>query len=221
LKKILLITLLLYATLTQAQVITFFNPHGKKLVALTFDACETKTPSYFDLPILNYLIKHKIPATFFISGKFAHRNSERLAKISNYPFIEIENHSYNHFAYMEKRSTRQVRNEVRSTEMLIHKITGKTTHFFRFPAGNYDAKTLATVETMGYRVVHWSFASGDPDRHVKAVDMVAWVVHKTRPGDILIFHINGRGYATPKALPLIIKKLKAHGYRFVRLNEVL
>ncbi len=205
-----------------AEVITSFDPHGKKEIALTFDACETKTPSYFDPVILEYLIIHKIPATFFVSAKFALRNPEILSEIiQKYPFLEIENHSYHHYAHMEDLNASMVHDEIKSTEDIIYKTTGTKTKYFRFPAGNYDEPTLETVESMGYKVVHWSFASGDPDKHVTAEKMIPWVTNKAKSGDILIFHINGRGYATPQALPKIVETLQKKGYTFVRLDKVL
>lgn len=208
-------------TTLNADVITFFDSHDEKKVALTFDACETKTPSHFDPVILDYLIQNKVPATFFVSAKFAIRNPERLSEVSSYPFIEIENHSYHHYTHMESLSKERVIDEIQSTQDIIEKITKIKTKYFRFPAGNYDKKTLDTVEGMGYKVVHWSFASGDPDKSISAESIIKWVSSATKPGSILIFHINGRGYTTPKTLPVIVEKLKERGFRFVRLDDVL
>ncbi|MGO9019182.1 MAG: polysaccharide deacetylase family protein [Syntrophobacteraceae bacterium] len=50
-------------------------PTNEKVVSLTFDACETRTPSNLDRSILNYLLGEHIPFTIFVSGKFAARNS--------------------------------------------------------------------------------------------------------------------------------------------------
>ena len=207
--------------IANAKVITSFDPHGKKEVALTFDACETKTPSHFDPVILDYLVTNKIPATFFVSAKFALRNPSRLAEVSRYPFIEIENHSYHHNIHMERLPKDKVIKEIASTQDIIEKTTAVKTKYFRFPAGNYDKKTLATVERMGYKVVHWSFASGDPDKNLAAERIIKWVLKAVKPGSILIFHINGRGYTTPKTLPVIVESLKKRGFSFVRLDEVL
>jgi peptidoglycan/xylan/chitin deacetylase (PgdA/CDA1 family) len=78
---------------------------------------------------------------------------------------------------------------------------------------------LDDVESLGYRVVHWRFPSGDPVKNISVKKLVSWVIYKVKPGDILIFHINGRGYRTAEGLPLIVKQLKEQGYRFVKLNE--
>ena len=43
----------------------------------------------------------------------------------------------------------------------------------------------------------------------------------TRPGDILIFHVNGRGVHTAEAIPAIVEGLEAKGFRFVLLSDYL
>lgn len=131
-------------------------------VALTFDACETVTPSYFDTTILDFLIGGKIPFTLFVNGEFVRRNSERLREISGLGFVEIENHSYHHYLHMERLVDETVRREVSDDDDLIRAITGKRTKYFRFPGGNCNARMVRAVEGMHYRVVHWTFASGDP-----------------------------------------------------------
>ena len=48
------------------------------------------------------------------------------------------------------------------------------------------------------------------------------VVHRdVKPGNILIFHINGRGWSTGEALPSIVGQLRRRGYRFTRLDALL
>jgi peptidoglycan/xylan/chitin deacetylase (PgdA/CDA1 family) len=74
---------------------------------------------------------------------------------------------------------------------------------------------------MGYRVVHWSFASGDPAKDVTPQHLQDWVLSQTKPGAILIFHINGRGWSTAAALPAIVGALRQRGYRFTTLADAL
>ena len=64
---------------------------------------------------------------------------------------------------------------------------------------------------MRLKVVHWTYASGDPDKNIKAPALENEINEMTKPGDILIFHINGRGWSTGKALPEIVKELHAKG----------
>jgi len=192
----------------------------EKCVALTFDACETKTPSWLDKTILDYIEKERIPCSIFVSGKFAVRNRSELQRISRLEFIRLENHSLNHFQHMEKLSDEVQKKEILEAEKILVETAGRKPIFFRFPAGNHDANALHIAESLGYRVVHWTFPSGDPDRGETAPKLTRWVVSKASPGSILIFHINGRGYHTGEALPGIVHELKGKGYRFVSLEEL-
>ncbi len=207
----------------RAELITRLPSAAEKQrsVALTFDACETRTPAYLDASIRDFLVAGRIPFTLFACGRFARHNRAALAELARLDFVEIENHSMNHDNHMDRLDDATVRREVLEAESLLRDITHRRTRYFRFPAGNYDARTLADVEALGYRVVHWSFASGDPDPKVTPAKETEWVLQKTRPGGILIFHINGRGWSTGQALPGIVAQLRARGYRFARLDTLL
>ncbi len=218
------IAIVFYPNSLHSKIITTLQiPRSEKIVALTFDACETRTPAFFDLKILDYLLRNKIPFTLFISGKFAKRtvNAMILRELSRYNFVEIENHSFNHYQHMEKLPDRKITDEVKRTEAIIFRITGRKTKFFRFPAGNCNAHSVKLVESLGYKVVHWTFASGDPDRNISPKQLIRWVLRNVTPDSILIFHINGRGYSTSRALPVIMKVLRNRGYRFVKLEDGL
>ena len=208
--------ILLLPAIVGAEVIDKLKIHA---VALTFDACETKTPSYFDEKILSYLVREEIPFTVFMTGKFAKRNSSRLQELARLTFVEIENHSFNHYQHMERLSDNDVRCEVKELDDLMMRIIGKKTKYFRFPGGNYDERTLRIIEEMGYKVVNWSFPSGDPDRKVTPEKLTRWVASKSRRGNVLVFHINGRGYSTGEALPMIIKSLREKGLKFAKMDD--
>ncbi len=196
-------------------------PPKDKIVALTFDACETKTPAFLDRSISDFLLREQIPFTVFACGRFARHNGDALKDLTRHDFVEIENHSMNHDNHMERMDDATIRHEVLDTQAMLGGITGNATKFFRFPAGNYDARALATVESCGHRVVHWTFASGDPAKTLTPEREREWVLEKTRPDNILIFHINGRGWSTGQALPEIVKPLKDGGYHFARLDALL
>jgi len=206
----------------RAEVVTRLPVGTKdKAIALTFDACETRTPAFLDSSISDYLVGRRIPFAIFACGRFARHNRESLAALARLDFVEIENHSMNHDNHMERMDDAAIRREVLDCETLLRGITGRRTRFFRFPAGNYDARALAAVESLGWKVVHWSFASGDPARSLTPEAESDWVLEKTRPGGILIFHINGRGWSTGQALPGIVAALEGRGYRFARLDSLI
>ena len=51
--------------------------------------------------------------------------------------------------------------------------------------------------------------------------MIKHVVARTKPGSILLFHANGRGWNTASALPRIIAALRAKGYTFDSVSNML
>ena len=64
-------------------------------------------------------------------------------------------------------------------------------------------------------------ATGDPDPHVSATAIANAMVHEAKPGSIIVGHANGRGWHTFEALPIAIPKLKAEGYKFVTVSELI
>ncbi|MCA1932101.1 MAG: polysaccharide deacetylase family protein [Calditerrivibrio sp.] len=203
-----------------AEVINYL-PTEEKVVFITFDACETKTPSYFDQKILDYILKNQIPVTIFLSGKFIKRNIEDIKLLVTKDFISLQNHSYQHNLHMENLSEKDFVADILKTSKLIEEITGKKVTLFRFPGGNYNKKSLKLVESLGYRVVHWSFESGDPSKNVTPDMLFENVKKNVKPGSIMIFHINGRGWSTGEALPKIVEFLKKENYSIVKIEEML
>jgi peptidoglycan/xylan/chitin deacetylase (PgdA/CDA1 family) len=204
----------------QAEIVTRL-PTREKVVALTFDACESKTPAFLDRKIADYLLAEKIPATIFVSGRFARHNQDALRELAAMDFIELENHSLDHDNHMERMSDEEIRHQIAGNDALLAGIIGRHTRFFRFPAGNHDDRGVAIAESLEFKVVHWTFASGDPAREVNARHLEDWVLSQTKPGSILIFHINGRGWSTGEGLPHIVEELKRRGYRFTTLQQAL
>jgi peptidoglycan/xylan/chitin deacetylase (PgdA/CDA1 family) len=215
-----LIAALGFVAPAQADLVTRL-PTDEKVVALTFDACEAGKPVAFDQAVLDYLMSHEIPFTVFASGRFVKTNFAVVQALSELDFVDIENHSWNHPNTMDKFSPSAVVSQVTRAQEEIAAATGRAPQFFRFPAGNYNEEGLKAVERLGLHVVHWRWATGDPDPHEGANALYHRVITKVAPGDILIFHINGRGVHTAEALPRILDELKAQGYRFVLVSDYI
>lgn len=202
----------------RAEIITRL-PTGEKVVALTFDACEGWERVSFDRELLDFLLEQRIPVTLFATGKFVRNNEADIARLSKLDFVDIENHSWDHPNTMNRFSPDRVVSEVERAQQEITTATGKPPQFYRFPAGNYNQRGLKAVEDLGLQVVHWRWASGDPSRGETADRLFTRTMTNVQPGDILIFHINGRGIHTAEALPRIVGALKAQGYRFVLVSD--
>ena len=204
----------------RADIITRL-PVTDRVIALTFDACEGPKRATLDQPIVDYLEREQVPFTVFLGGRFVRDNAAGVRALASYPGVEFENHSYNHPQDMRRLTDEQVRNEIGRAEVEIRAVTGRKTHLFRFPAGRADERTVTVAQGMGYHVVHWRFPSGDPDPKLTAESILGDTLSRVRPGDILIFHINGRGVHTAEVLTRLVPELRARHYRFVRLDEFI
>src|SRR5215831_15246729 len=66
-------------------------------VALTFDACATKTHGYgFDHAIFDIIKSEQIPATIFVSGRWVEMHPDAMEELTRDPLIEFGDHSYDH-----------------------------------------------------------------------------------------------------------------------------
>jgi len=212
--------LLLAHSAARADVITRL-PTNERVVALTFDACEQHHAMKLDTGISDFLIAHRIPFTVFLSGRFVQDNEDAVRVLGKLPFVELENHSWDHPNRMTALSDDDVREQILKTDAEVRRVTGRGTAFFRFPAIRTNAHTTALTEALGFRVVHYRWEAGDPDRRETADRIVRETLEAVRPGDILIQHINGRGWHSAEAMPRLIAGLQAAGYRFVLLRDYL
>jgi peptidoglycan-N-acetylglucosamine deacetylase len=211
---------LLGASTARADVIEAL-PTADKVIALTFDACEAGQPVSFDRGVLDYLLDRKIPFTVFATGRFVETNRADVEALSTLDFVEIENHSWSHPNTMNHFTADAVVRQFERAQHAIEEATGRAPQFARFPAGNYNKAGLHALEGRGLKVVHWRWATGDPDPRESAEALFDRVTTKVQPGDIVIFHINGRGVHTAEALPRIVEQLEADGYRFVLISDYI
>jgi peptidoglycan/xylan/chitin deacetylase (PgdA/CDA1 family) len=92
---------------------------------------------------------------------------------------------------------------------------------FRFPFGACDERSLKAVNDAGLLAIQWNVSPADPVRLQTSEKIVNAVMSRVRPGSILIFHANGRGWHTAEALREIIPRLKEAGYKFRKVSELL
>lgn len=198
--------------------------HGereRRLVALTFDACETPTvPAGYDKALIAVLATTRTPATLFLGGHWMFTHPAETRDLAANPLFELGSHSWSH-ADFAKLSQDQIEEELRKTDNQMLALTGRTPTIFRFPYGSYSPTALAAVAQHGERAIEWDVVTGDPDRHVSAARMLATVSARVRNGSIIVMHMNGRGWHTAAALPSMIKRLRAEGYTFVTVSELL
>lgn len=200
--------------------LVFHGPRERRAVAITFDACQDEYPRTFDLKTYDILEETRTPATVFMGGKWMEEHPESTKLMAANPLIELGNHSYIH-PHFTKISDERVIEEVRKTQDIQYRLTGKRGHVFRFPFGDHHQKDVELVASLGLTPIQWEVVSGDPDPNVSAKAMIREVLAQARPGSIIIFHINGRGVHTAEALPAVIEGLRERGFQLVTVSELL
>lgn len=215
-------------------------PKGEKVLALTFDLCEDRGEvAGYEGRIIDYLRSEGVKATLFAGGKWMRSHQARAQQLMSDPLFEIGNHSDTHHnerklegeALREEivnpqRTYHAIRENLASTQCAARTPDGvssvpQTMRLFRFPFGACNPQAMAAVNDAGMLAIQWDLSTGDPDPHVSADAIVNAMVHQAKPGSIIIGHANGRGWHTAEALPIAIPKLKALGYTFVTVSELL
>jgi len=189
-------------------------------VAITFDACATKAQDNgFDRAVFDLIRREKLPVTIFVSGRWVETHPDAMQEMAAEPLVEFGDHSYDH-PHMSRLPDALIGAEIDQTEAALARY-GKRSVAFRPPFGDWSPRVVHVVQDHRLATVTWDVVSGDPSARTTTEGMTRAVVGKTRPGSIVIFHINGRGRRTAEALPAILDWLRARGFHFVRLSELL
>src|SRR5512137_2250447 len=106
------------------------GPRDVRKVALTFDACPTGKEDEYDERVIEVLVREKVPATLFMSGRSVEKNKETAKALAQNPQFEIANHAFWHPHMLEKDDER-ILGELRRTQDIIGKVTGKRPKYFR------------------------------------------------------------------------------------------
>lgn len=198
-------------------------PGAGAAVALTFDAGANAA----GLPsILKSLAAAGVRATFFLTGGWAAANPGGVAAIVAGGH-RVGNHSMTHPAFTGL-SDAGIADQIKSAERAIRAAGADPRPFFRFPFGDRDARTVATVNNLGYLPVRWSVDSlgwKGTSGGVTAQLVVSRVLAGLRPGEIVLMHVGSnpddRTTLDADALPQLISRIRQAGYGFTTLDALL
>ena len=166
--------------------------------------------------ILENLAAAKVRATFFTVQFWSEKYPKYLKKIDAAGH-EVGTHSATH-SYMSKQSETEIRNELKSSSEAITTVTGKEVKLFRPPYGDYDNELIDTCNAMGLYPIQWDVDSLDW-KDLSASDIASRIVERVKSGSIILCHNNG--LHTAEALPIVIDTLRAKGFEFVPIGELI
>jgi len=207
-----------------------------RTVALTFDADMTADQGAraaagerFDNPRLIATLRTlKVPATVFMTGRWAEEYPAEARSIGRDPLFEVANHSYSHYAFtgdcygLPTLSEERMRADVERAYTAFRKAgVPDAMPYFRFPGGCYDRTALKALTPAGVTAVQWDVVSGDA--FATDADAVAsQVLDGVRPGSVVVMHCTrSAAPATERAVRRIVPELRAQGYRFVKVSELI
>jgi peptidoglycan/xylan/chitin deacetylase (PgdA/CDA1 family) len=185
------------------------GPRDRKVVALTFD----DGPSDYTDDFLRMLREKAVPGTFFEVGQAMPGHQEAMRQILAQGG-EIGDHTVDHVEYPGY-------GQIAGAAQRIEAYTHFKPCLFRPPGGAANDGVVATAGGLGMRTVTWDVDPRDWSTPGTGA-IYANVVGHAQPGSIVLMHDGGgpRG-ETLAALPRIIDALRARGYRFATVTELL
>ncbi|UVT21960.1 MAG: polysaccharide deacetylase family protein [Nitrospira sp.] len=190
-------------------------------VALTFDLCPVRKGPGYDQPLIDFLVTHRIPATFFMSGKWMARHEAEVDHLLGMDFFEVGTHGEVH-AHLPMHDADEQRMEILGPVKALREHYAHDATLFRPPYGEYNDVTVAVVNMLGLRFIQWNIESGDPDPTLTAEQILNRVATRAKPGSIVVFHANGKGKQTRQVIEqLTTDILPRKGLHPMTVSELL
>ncbi|MEU1875779.1 polysaccharide deacetylase family protein [Streptosporangium sp. NPDC020072] len=182
-----------------------------KCIALTFD----DGPSMYTERLLDILEAQRVKATFFVVGYNAAARPRILRHIHRAGH-EIGTHTQNHLS-LTRLSSAGIRRELLGPIRHI-KAAGAEVRLFRPPYGATNSRVRRIARGLGLTQVLWTV---DPQDwlHRNSATVTRRILSATRRNSIILSHDIHR--TTVAAMPKIIRTLKARGYTFVTVSDLL
>ncbi|MET8681354.1 polysaccharide deacetylase family protein [Streptomyces sp. NPDC004647] len=209
---------------------------GDKVVALTFDADMTPSQAAraaggerFDNPVLiRTLRRMRVPATVFMTGRWAEEYPDQARSLGRDPLLEVANHSYSHHAFaspcgrLQSVSPGAMRADVERAYAAIRRAgVPDPLPYVHFPGGCFDDRALRAVAPVKVTAVQGDVKSGDAFA-TSADRVVERVLSRVEPGSVVSLHCTlSTAPVTDEAVRRIVPELRARGYRFVRVSELI
>ncbi|MEL6960042.1 MAG: polysaccharide deacetylase family protein [Pseudomonadota bacterium] len=187
------------------------------LIALTFD--DGPTPRA--VSILATLLEMDVTATFFLTGREITANPEDAAMIVAQGH-EIGNHSWDH-PRMVLIWPSAVRDQLSRTDQAIRATGYDGPIHVRPPFGRKFIVLPRVLSQQDRTTIMWSIEPETTLGFDAAPEALAQhVIETAQPGDIVLLHgMYSTNDSTRAALPLIINGLRARGFSFVTVSDLI
>ena len=195
-----------------------------KKVYLTFD----DGPGSQSGKILDILKKNHVKATFFVTGKedaSSKKIYQRIVKEGH----TLAMHSYSHIQDVIYDSKEAFEKDLKQINRCLYEATGVHTKFYRFPGGSSTQNTSLSIQNFidvlkknHYLYLDWNVISPDINNaNATKEQVVTGVMQGVDAYDtavVLMYDVADKPM-TVKALPSIIKQIKAKNYELLPVDE--
>jgi cellulose synthase/poly-beta-1,6-N-acetylglucosamine synthase-like glycosyltransferase/peptidoglycan/xylan/chitin deacetylase (PgdA/CDA1 family) len=197
---------------------------ARRTIALTFDDGPSRT---WTPRILKVLARHRVPATFFVTGEMAARYPG-LVKGMVRDGHELGVHTFSH-PDLVGRSPARVDRELSQTQLALAGASGVHSSLFRPPylatARALDNRSWPLVRQIGRKGYVSVFIDLDTkDWELPGVRSIVESAIPDHPGDgaiVLLHDAGGDRSQTVAALDLLIPRLQKQGYRFTTVTGAI
>ncbi len=196
---------------------------GEKVVALTFD----DGPWEHTNEVLDILRDNGVKATFFVVGNRISGDGVAIVKREAEEGHQVATHTFDHAAgngqsvnlsYMTRD---EQRDEISKGLQAIEDATGIVpSRVMRAPGGNFPTEVWRNVEDLIDADIRWDVDTLDWEK--PGAGAIEGKLLSVTPGDIVLMHDGGGDRSqTVAALKSALPKLKAAGWKFVTIDELL
>jgi len=199
-----------------------------KVAVITLDACGGKKGSGYDKELIDFLRQNKIPATLFMTSLWIDANRELTVELSRDSLFEIENHGYRHkpasvngakiYGRRGTLTPADLFDEIELNAVKIESLTGRRPIFYRSGTAYFDDIAVKLCYDLNHVPMNFSVISGDA-AGFSSERISRRIISQVKPGSVIIAHMNRPGKGLYPAMRRSLLKLKAEGYRFVKLSE--
>ena len=191
----------------------------RRWIALTFD----DGPGIYTRRLLAILKQEQVPATFYMTAK-SMKGREDLVKQVWQAGHELGNHSANHL-HLSGLAERYWEEEIGPTQEKFRSIVGFAPNTMRPPYGEITDAQIEDLAKRGIKVVLWSIDSQDwnKNRMLFGGHKIKRAIQDSSHEEaiVLMHDAGGRREKTLEAVEQLIPWLKAGGYQFVTVSQML
>lgn len=168
--------------------------------------------------ILDVLEAKEVRATFFVVGQEAASVPDLVRRMA-LNHHQVENRSYSGVNFLrEGLSWAQMRAEIRETAEIIYQLTGRSTTYFRPPAGSWDEAVATASSREDHSILLWSNIGALDTPFPGEEELARRLAQVVFPGAVLMLRADS--HSTAEALPHIIDTLRERGVEFYLPQDI-